>query len=259
MAQSEKMAALGGLVAGVAHELNTPIGVSLTATSSVYEHIQEMTRRLEKNQLKKSDLDQFMLDMDEFCDLSMRNIRRAADLIRNFKQVAVDQTSERRRVFKLDEYVDEVLSTVQPKLKHTEVTFKSHIEKIELNSYPGPLGQIVTNFIDNSLLHGFGDRKDGEIYLEATLTSDQTVFILYQDNGAGIAPDVQERIFEPFFTTAVDKMGSGLGMHIAYNIVTRLLGGTIRVESEPGEFTRFVIVIPKTAPERADENIYSAT
>jgi len=257
MAESEKLAALGGLVAGVAHELNTPIGVGLTASTSIHDTVRHLLKKMESERILKSEIIELLSNMDEFCNLLERNIYRASELIHNFKQVAVDQTSERKRVFNIKSYIDEVLTTIKPKFKNTPFQIETKIENLNLNSYPGPIGQVLTNLIENSLNHGFQNAISGNISIEANATVDNKLFIIYRDNGCGMSQDVIDRIFDPFFTTAVDRMGSGLGMNIVYNIVNRLLGGTITVDSEQDRYTQFSIVFPIESPEKPETEIHS--
>lgn len=247
LAEAEKMAALGGLVAGVAHELNTPIGNSLTAATVIKDLTGRLSKNIETNSLSRSDLDNFILQLRSSYEAIERNIYRANDLIGSFKQVAVDQSSERRRKFDVKECIEEVLSTLYPKIKHTHHTFNLESEHILMDSYPGPLGQVITNLVSNSLLHGFQDIVMGKIEIEVSMQDNNHIKIVYQDNGVGILPSITKKVFEPFFTTAADTLGSGLGMNIVYNIVTRLLGGTIELESELNQFTRFIIVVPNIA------------
>jgi len=246
--RSEKMAALGALVAGVAHELNTPIGNSLLVSST----FQESTRHFQgeiTNGLRRSSLLAFVDEAETACAILMRNLGHAAELITSFKQVAVDQTSSQRRSFDLAEMIGEVILTLSPAFKKS----CAHVENlippgIQLNSYPGPLGQVVTNLINNALLHAFENREEGRITLEMAPDDDQHVIILCRDDGIGISPRDLPRIFDPFFTTRLDHSGSGLGLNIVHNIVTGMLGGEIHVHSNPGQGSIFSLHLPRSAP-----------
>ncbi len=247
LVESEKMAALGGLVAGVAHEINTPVGIGITAASYMDEKSREFDVMFKENKMKRSDLEKFTETMLQSSTIILSNLNRAADLIQSFKQVAVDQSSEDKRNFKLAGYMHEILLSLRPKLKRTS----HHIEvdcndNIELNNYPGAFSQIMTNLIMNSIIHGFDQKEDGTISIKATESEDKkSIHLIYSDNGKGIPKENLKKIFEPFFTTKRGQGGSGLGLHIIYNIVSQKMGGSISVESEVGTGTTFFINIPK--------------
>ena len=252
LVSSEKLAALGALVAGVAHELNTPIGNSLMAASTLDEHAINFRSRLDSGAIKRSELDRYVLDSTTASGILMRNLQKASDLVSSFKQVAVDQTSAQRRDFELDEVVSEILLTLRPSYKRTSFEVAADIPAhIHLDSYPGPLGQVLTNFINNALVHAFEGRDKGEIHLCARMLDSGEVRLEVSDDGVGISPQHLGRIFDPFFTTRMGKGGSGLGLHIAHNIVTRVLGGRIGVNSSPAGST-FWLEIPQSAPEADD-------
>jgi len=247
LVQSEKMASLGGLVAGVAHEINTPIGVSVTAAS----HLDEETRRLKtaavSGQMSRSALDTYLGVAEESASLILRNLKRAANLIKSFKQVAVDQSSEAQRTFNLLEYLNEVLTSLHPELKRT----KHHVEldvpaDIVMKSYPGALTQVVVNLVMNSLIHGFEGIDSGTICIRARATP-ASVALTYTDNGIGLSPPVRTRIFDPFFTTKRGQGGSGLGMHIVYNLVTGVLGGSIQAGGTEGQGIEVLMSLPLSA------------
>ncbi|MCP4398348.1 MAG: response regulator [bacterium] len=243
--QTEKTASLGRLVAGVAHELNTPIGIGVTAAS----YLEQQTRTIEtlysENSMKRSDLEHFLKTAAESTGMILGNLHRAAEQIRSFKQVAVDQSNTEKRRFYLKKYIDEILLSLTPKLKKTGHTISvSCSEKLELDSYPGAFSQIFTNFVINSLNHGFEHTAHGEIIIEA-LIEDDMLHLRYRDDGKGIAEEELTRIFDPFYTTARGQGGTGLGLHVVYNLVTQRLCGRIRCESPPGKGITFHITIPR--------------
>ncbi len=242
--ESEKMAALGGLVAGVAHEINTPLGNGITAASTLAHETQLFVSAFEQGKLKKSALTAYLDIAAESSDLILSNLQRAGELIKSFKQVAVDQTNLEKRCFKLKIYLDEVLLSLKPKLKRTphQVTVQGG-EDISLESYPGALSQVVTNLVLNSILHGYKNTEAGHLQFDITLSCDR-VIIQYSDDGCGIPPEHLNKIFEPFFTTARDRGGSGLGLHIVYNLVTQTLKGTIHCDSQVGYGTTFTLGLP---------------
>ncbi len=251
LVQSEKLAALGSLVAGVAHELNTPLGNARVVAGSLGEHLREFAAAAESGALRRSQLDAFLARGREAVDLLERNAARAADLIGQFKQVAVDQTSARRRRFDLRQTVEETLATLQPQLKHTAHRIELDIPPaIELDSYPGPLEQVLANLVSNSLAHGFAGIEAGTIRVRAAPLGSDRVQIDYADDGVGIPEATLNRIFEPFFTTKLGSGGSGLGLYIVYNVVTGILGGTVRVCGKLGHGAVFTFVLPRTAPIR---------
>lgn len=248
--QSEKMAALGSLVAGVAHEINTPIGIGVTAASHLGDKAKKFAKLYEDGILTREDFESFLGAIDDATSLILTNLLRAADLIRSFKQVAVDQTSSEARVFNLKNYLNEVLMSLKPEWKKTRHTVNIDCpDGLELYSYPGAFSQILTNLVMNSLIHGFEDIYNGEINLTVTHNPDE-VQLTYHDNGKGIAAENLKRVFEPFYTTKRNQNGSGLGMHIVYNLITQTLGGQVSCESQPGSGTTFEIRIPKTVEDR---------
>jgi len=251
LVQSEKLAALGYLVAGVAHELNTPLGNARVVASTFGEHLRVFTAAVESGALRRSQVEAFLQQGQEAVDLLERNTARAADLIGHFKQVAVDQTSMRRRRFNLRQTIEEVLVTLQPQFKHTTHRIEQDIPgDLELDSYPGPLEQVITNLMGNSLFHGFSGMEAGCIQLQAHAQGPDQVILRYADNGIGIPTNTLNHIFEPFFTTRLGQGGSGLGLYIVYSLVTGVLGGAIQVESSPGQGVAFSVTLPRTAPDR---------
>jgi signal transduction histidine kinase len=259
LVRSEKLAALGALVAGVSHELNTPIGNSLTVASTIDARVADFSAAIAKG-LTRTTLDGFVTDIREGVDILMRSLRRAVELVSSFKQVSVDQTSEHRREFSLRETINEILNTLGTTMRQTPHTLNSDIAPdIRMQSYPGPLGQVLTNLINNALIHGLKGIADGTISLFAHTTQEGWVQFTVQDNGAGIAAQHLERVFDPFFTTRLGQGGSGLGLNIVYNIVTQTLGGTIRVESVHGQGARFILHLPCVAPGLASDSPVAAT
>lgn len=244
LVESEKMAALGGLVAGVAHEINTPLGIGVTAASHLESESRRVGEQARQNTLKRTDLEQFLAVADESSQLILRNLRRADHLIKSFKQVAVDQSSEQRRMINLREYLDEILTSLQPRLKKTP--YKVAIDcpgDLVVDTFPGALYQVFVNLVMNSIIHGFEGRDHGLIDIQARVERERLCMV-YRDDGRGMSADIVARIFEPFFTTKRGQGGSGLGMHIVYNLVVQLLGGNVRCQSEPGQGVQFFIELP---------------
>jgi ligand-binding sensor domain-containing protein/signal transduction histidine kinase len=242
--ESEKMAALGGLVAGVAHEINTPLGVTVTAASHLQEEARRVAGLAAEQRLGAAELEQFRELAEETSQLMLRNLQRADRLIRSFKLIAVDQGTEERRVIDLGAYLNEILVSLGPAVKKTPHRARVECtEEITLETYPGVLYQIVSNLVMNSLTHAFSTDLAGDIVIRAQRAGD-LVEISYLDNGRGMDESVRARVFEPFFTTRRGEGGSGLGMHLVYNLVTQVLKGSIRVESSAGEGARFEIFFP---------------
>lgn len=255
LVRSEKMAALGSLVAGVAHELNTPIGNSVTVASTLQDKTKELVRDISEGKLKRSMLDHYLESATTGTALLMRTLGMARELIRSFKQVAVDQSSSHRRQFDLQVALDELIVTLAPMYKNTPYHLATMLESgIVMDSYPGPLGQVITNFMTNALTHAFEHRETGNMHLTTQLLPGQQVKIIFADNGVGMSEQVQKRVFDPFFTTKLGQGGSGLGMNIVYNLVTSVLGGEIKLESKLNEGTRFILIIPSVAPQLRTEN-----
>ncbi len=243
----EKLAALGSLVAGVAHELNTPIGNSLLMTSALQEKTDEVDAKIATQTLRQADLDEFLVDIRDSASLILRNLSSAAGLVSSFKQVAVDRTSAKRRKFHLLQTCQEILMTLMGQIRLSGHSLLTEIdETIHMDAYPGPLGQVLTNLINNALLHAFDGIDGGKMLLRAYMSSADRVCIEFSDNGVGIPQQNLERVFEPFFTTKTGQGDSGLGMSIIYNIVTSLLGGKIVIHSNVGVGTTFVLDLPLT-------------
>lgn len=245
LVQAEKMAALGSLVAGVSHELNTPIGNSLMASSTLAEHTLSLHQLAENGKMTRAEFENFLRETEEGHKILISNLQRASELISSFKQVAVDQSSDQQRHFKLQHFLHEILTTLQPMVKKTSITITlKENEEIEMFSYPGALAQIITNLIQNALLHAFAQQESGNITISACRASAEWVELRITDNGCGIPKDQQKIIFDPFYTTRMGQGGTGLGLNIVHNLVTGPLEGTINVESKPEEGTTMLIQIP---------------
>lgn len=244
--ENEKYTALGELVAGVAHELNTPLGISLTASSYLKELTDEINQSLNNKTLSKNQLNTILEKLIEGTSVVEGNLHKASELITTFKQVAVDQSSAKQRKFDLTRCLQENIFNMNLKHHAHRVNIKLESEDIEMNSFPGPLGQIITNLVNNSVIHGFNNGDEaGDISISAKLIDSDSVCLTYLDNGRGMTEEVLDRIFEPFFTTSEDNAGTGLGMPIIYNIVTNILKGSIEVTSEHQGYSKFVITVPK--------------
>lgn len=251
LVQSEKLAALGALVAGVAHELNTPIGNALTISTSLEYRLQEFETAMAQG-LKRSDLQNLLDDTRQASDILTRNLTRAGALVASFKQVAVDQTSAQRRQFQLAELVAEIVLTLTPSTRKAGCQIEVEVpEGMTMDSYPGPLGQVLANLINNAMLHGYEGVREGRIIVRAERAGDDSIVLSVQDFGRGIAPDHRNHIFEPFFTTRMGQGGSGLGLHIVHNLVSQVLGGRIEFTSEAGQGTIFRVTLPVHAPNAA--------
>ncbi|HWS25150.1 MAG TPA: ATP-binding protein, partial [Xanthomonadales bacterium] len=248
LVESEKLAALGGLVAGVAHEINTPLGVGVTAASHLQQETARLTHLIEEARMTRADLDHFLEQAQMSSDLVLRNLDRASQLVRSFKQVAVDQSSEQRRAFCLREYLAEILLSLHPRIKkqRTQVDIEC-AEDLVMDTYPGALYQIIVNLVINSLVHAFDEQQGGRIEITARREGEDVV-IDFQDDGKGMSEAVQRRVFEPFFTTRRGSGGSGLGLHIVYNLATQVLGGSVSCDSAAGKGTHFRLVLPRLAP-----------
>lgn len=242
--ESEKMAALGGLVAGVAHEINTPIGMGVTMASTLANATKLFVTDYKKGKLKRSALNSYLKTTLEGSELLLDNLQRAAELVQSFKQVAVDQTSFLKREFTVKEYISSTLLSLDLKLKqgkhHAKVNGNEHVI---LHSYPGAFSQVITNLAMNSMIHAYEEKESGQLCFDVILEENH-VRIEYSDDGCGIPVDHLDKIFEPFFTTARNRGGTGLGLHIVYNLVTQKLKGTIRCKSQVGEGTTFIIRLP---------------
>ena len=247
--QSEKLASLGSLVAGIAHEINTPLGTSITLSSAIKNKSQKFKKKIESDKLKKSHLIQYLEDIIGASKLLSISLSTAAELINNFKQVAADQTSSKRRLFMLKDYIEEIMSTLLPSIKSENYSIIINIDKdIKLDSYPGALGQVITNLFTNSINHAFKISQSGEILITGDIINNgNDVMITFSDNGCGIEEKNLAKVFDPFFTTDMSSSSTGLGMNLSYNIVTKILVGSIKVQSNINNGAKFTIIIPKIA------------
>lgn len=246
--QTEKLAGLGSLVAGIAHEINTPLGAGVTVASTLQEKIGRFQILVDQGALRRSTINEFLSDLATATSLLNTSLHKAAELIGNFKRVAVDQTSDQRRVFDCRTVVEEVVSMLRPMTKHRAIDFVIAIpEGLAVDSYPGAFGQIITNLTTNALVHGFDGRETGTIRIEAErqeVAEGAWLRLAFSDDGCGIPSDNRSRIFDPFFTTKLGKGGSGLGLHIVFSLVTQVLRGKVSLTDEKGIGTTFVISFP---------------
>lgn len=246
LVQVEKLAALGGLVAGVAHEVNTPIGVLLSAATHLKAETQKTHRAYQAGELSEEGLSDYFATAAQATQLMALNSQRAADLIQSFKQVAVDQTGGERRVFGVASYINEVLLSLRPHLKKSPIQI--HVDcppELTMDSLPGAFSQVLTNLLMNALTHAFAPEQAGNVVI-AVAEEGQHICLTFSDDGKGIAPELHARVFEPFFTTRRANGGSGLGLHIVHSIVTQSLKGTLAFDSQVGEGTIFTLHLPRS-------------
>jgi len=245
LVESEKMAARGGLVAGIAHEINTPLGIGVTAASHLEDETRKLMKLVDEGKVSRAALDTYQTDALSSAQLILSNLRRAGHLIKSFKQVAVDQSSEQAREIDLKTYLEEILVSLGPALKKTphRVSIKCP-DNLRLLTYPGAISQIVVNLVMNSLIHAFDGIEHGDIRIECE-SYDEEWLLLYRDNGIGMSEEVRQRVFDPFFTTKRGQGGSGLGLHVVYNLVTQLLHGSLDCVSSPGKGVEFQIQLPR--------------
>ncbi|GAA5167397.1 sensor histidine kinase [Viridibacterium curvum] len=249
LVQSDKLASLGSVVAGVAHELNTPIGNSVLITSTLAQGLRSVREAFEQDALRKSALASHLEESARAVSLLESSLSRASHMVASFKQVAIDQSSERRRSFNLHELVRDICETLRPGMRHQAWRLEADlVEGLQLDSYPGPLGQVISNLVQNAFFHGLQENAPGMVRIRMWRDDAEHVSLSVEDNGRGIDPAVIGRIFDPFFTTRLGQGGSGLGLSIVYRLVTTVLGGRIQVESRLGEGTCFTVSLPITAP-----------
>jgi len=249
---AERLAALGGLVAGVAHEVNNPIGISLTVASSLARRTEMFEAELKSETgLRRSQLEEFVRTSRDASQQLVANLHRAGELIQSFKQVAVDRSHAERRQFSLGESTDQIIASLRPVLKRAPIELSVDVpEGLVIDGYPGSYGQILTNLFLNAVNHAFADGSSGTISVSARPRGHDDVEIIFADDGAGMTPEVQRQAFDPFFTTRRNEGGTGLGLHIVYNLVTQQLGGRMMLESRLGQGTTFRIIMPRTAKGR---------
>jgi signal transduction histidine kinase len=245
---AERLAALGGLVAGVTHEVNNPIGISLTVASSFARRAEVFEKELKSDEpLRRSQLEEFVRTSRDAAQQLVANLHRAGELIQSFKQVAVDRSHAERRPFDLGEATEQIVASLRPVLKKAPIALSVDVPSIVIDGYPGSYGQILTNLFLNATNHAFADGRSGTISISARPRDNDTVEIIFADDGAGMSPDVQRQAFDPFFTTRRDQGGTGLGLHIVYNLVTEQFGGQMMLDSRPGQGSTFRITIPRVA------------
>jgi signal transduction histidine kinase len=252
--QAEKLATLGQLVAGVAHEINTPVGIALTTATAVEREVRSLNELAASGPMRRSELTRIIERLHDGSHLLFANLTRAADLVHSFKQVAADRASGERRRFVVKGWVREVVTSLGAVLRKSGHALKVECpDDLTLDSYPGALAQVLTNLIMNALVHAFPDgRAGGRMVLTVTAPTRDSVRFVFADDGVGIPGEHQERIYEPFFTTGRDRGSTGLGLHIVYNLVTATLGGRIEMTSEPGRGTRFTIDLPARVSDKSD-------
>lgn len=253
LVQAEKMAALGQLVAGVAHEINTPVGLVVAGVSQLSDETAVLRHRMENGQLGRDDLADYLALMTELAEVLRANGDRAANLVRSFKRLAVDQTTDERRRFPLAGYLNDTVMSLGPALRkaghHVDLDCP---EGLELDSYPGALSQIVANLLNNSIVHGYPDGRTGRITIRARMVAGDKVEITYADDGVGIPEDLHGRVFDPFFTTNRRGGSTGLGLHIVFNLISGRLGGQIALAPTPQRGARFLLTFPRVSPAIAE-------
>ena len=256
LVENEKMASLGRLVAGFAHELNTPVGVAVGAISHADETLAQLDTLLTQDEVAEHLLNQKMHDLRESHTLALSNLRRAADLVQRFKRTSIDRGSPQKRIYQLHELINDVLTTLRNALKHTAIGVVVECDdNLQLYGTPGLLEQVLTNLITNSLAHGFdGGKRAGQINIKASISKNQHLLIDYRDDGAGMTDEVRLQAFEPFFTTNRERGGSGLGLYVIYNIITQQMNGVIQIHSTPNIGTHFQIDCPIEAIPSAIES-----
>lgn len=244
--EKEKIASLGVLVAGVAHEINTPLGNGVTTSSYIKTLVRRLCELHANNKLSRQEFMRILESLTESSDLLLNNLMRAADLVKQFKSIATNQNLETLKEVNLKDEIENVITSLKPTIKKRQITIENRIDKkIMMTTYPGAISQVFTNFIINSMHHGFNVEDDGHIAIEATQEG-ELVRLVYSDDGKGIAEDIIEHIFEPFYTTRRNKNNSGLGMYITHNLVNSTLSGMITCESQVGKGTRFILTLPRT-------------
>jgi PAS domain S-box-containing protein len=253
--EAEKLAALGRLVAGVAHEVNNPVGISLTVASALERKTSNFAAEVARGELRRSSLNDYLDTSRNASSQLVANLNRAAELIQSFKQVAADRNYSDKRVFDLGDLTEQVVMSLRPGLRKHNLTLDVDCQpNLSMNSYPGPYGQVLTNLFLNAVAHAFPDGRPGTVAIQVRESGKDNVEVLFSDNGVGMSIDVRRRAFDPFFTTRRDQGGTGLGLHIVYSIVTTRLGGRLDLDSEPGNGTRIQIILPRVAPmEQAAE------
>ena len=246
LVENEKMASLGRLVAGFAHELNTPVGVAVGAVSHADDTLQQLGELLTQDEVSEQSLNQQISYLRESHNLALSNLRRAADLVQRFKRTSIDRSSQQKRVYRLQEVIDDVLTSLRNVLKHTPIEIKVDCASdLELYGTPGLFEQVLTNLVTNSIAHGFkSGTLAGQITIKAVVSNTRRLIIDYQDNGVGMTEEVRQKAFEPFFTTYREHGGSGLGLYVIYNIITQQMDGAVNIVSAPDAGTHFHLDCP---------------
>ncbi len=249
LVQTEKLASLGALVGGVAHEINTPVGIALSCASHLDDSTKAIRALFEADDIGVDDFERYMDTAADTAKLIVANCERAADLIRSFKQVAVDRTSSERRTFRLADTIAETVTSLRPNLRQAghQVAINCPTDLV-LDGYPGVISQVLTNFVMNSLTHGYETGRRGHLRVQVEAGADDLVRLRYSDDGQGISEEHRNRIFDPFFTTRRGSGGSGLGLHIVFNLVTGPLGGTVVLENQDAPGASFLLEFPRIAP-----------
>jgi PAS domain S-box-containing protein len=247
--EAEKLAALGRLVAGVAHEVNNPVGISLTVASALERKTANFTAEVARGELRRSSLNEYLETSRDASSQLVANLNRAAELIQSFKQVAADRNYSDKRVFDLGDLTEQVVMSLRPGLRKHNLTLNVECQpNLSMNSYPGPYGQVLTNLFLNAVAHAFPDGRAGTVEIQVRESGKDNVEVLFSDDGVGMSIDVRRRAFDPFFTTRRDQGGTGLGLHIVYSIVTTRLGGRLDLDTQPGGGTRIQMILPRVAP-----------
>jgi PAS domain S-box-containing protein len=250
--ESEKLAALGRLVAGVAHEVNSPVGTSLTIASSLESKTAQFAAQVLQGSIRRSSLNDFIEVSRRASTQLVTNLSHAAELVHSFKQVAIDRNSSNRRIFDLGDITAQAVKSLRAGLSNRDLVVRVDCPPdLTMNSYPGPYGQMLSNLFLNSMTHGFPDGRGGTIGVEVQVSGDEEVEICFSDDGCGMSADVRHKAFDPFFTTRRDQGCTGLGLHIVHTIVTNCLGGQVSLDSEPDEGTKIKIILPRVAPAAA--------
>lgn len=260
LVRSEKLAALGSLVAGVAHEINTPVGIIVTSASVLNDSTIAINKNVSDGVTRKSQILDYIKVALESSRLIIANANRAAHLIQSFKQVAVDQTSEQRRVFDLTDFLNELITSLNPSLKKSKITIEVGMwnEKIQMDGYPGLLAQVLTNLTMNAVTHAFHGRNEGKIHIEIRVDHD-IVEIDFKDDGCGIPEEILSKVFDPFFTTRRGQGGTGLGLNIVFNIICKQFGGTISAHNNSEGGALFKIAIPRVTRELTEKEYIGGT
>jgi len=247
--ETERLAALGGLVAGVAHEISSPIGTSLTVASTLAHRSADFTDQIASGQMRRAQLAEFASGCRGAAEQLVANLQRAGGLIQSFKQVAIDRSSDDRRAFDLKLATEQVIASVRSRLLKSQSSLAIEVpSEIIMDSFPGPYGQVLTNLIFNAVTHGFADGPGGHMLIKAHRLGMDQVEIIFSDDGGGIPEDVQRHVFDPFFTTRRAQGSTGLGLYIVHNLVTQQLGGRITLVSAPGKGTTICLTLPLLAP-----------